>query len=96
MEKKEIVEKAIQGGWCFVDGKLHWSEHEQHFYINPNDRIYIPIEVFLLDPKFFQAVGKVEGWHMDSKMQAHWKINMHRMIDALVDGKTIEEYIKTL
>ena len=57
-------------------------------------------------PEVWQAVGKVEGWqtigesekgyHIHPASRAEWEYQMHRMIDALADGKTIEEFIKTL
>lgn len=69
-------------------------------------------ECVLLDPSAWQAVGKVEGWKkngFDLEGMARggvpttkyhnvpeWKMNMRRMIDALAEGKTIEQYLKTL
>ena len=60
----------------------------------------------LLDPEAWQAVGKVEGWWFDDSnpMDARlnvmfgekWQWQMHKMIDALAEGKTIEEFIETL
>lgn len=64
----------------------------------------------LLDPLAWKAVGKVEGWtdelynceycdipneHYLGKIKT-WHYNMIRMIDALWEGKTIEEFINTL
>jgi len=59
----------------------------------------------LLAPEAWKAVGKVEGWHdkFDGDVSGlrymsmePWLVNMHRMIDALADGKTIEEFLATL
>jgi len=62
--------------------------------------------LWIIDPLAWQAVGKVEGWNegveggrMD--MHNHWNLpgwheKMHRMIDALAEGKTIEEFLKIL
>lgn len=55
----------------------------------------------LLNPKSFQAVGKVEGWEEHSHAygmvdMSGWHSNMHRMIDALAEGKTIEQYLESL
>lgn len=52
-------------------------------------------EVFL-NPKSFQAVGKVEGWNNPYPLQEAWLHNMHRMIDALAEGKSLEDLIATL
>lgn len=72
----------------------------------------VPNERLLLDPLAWQAVGKVEGWEDVERMHAKggspheegycwcthftWKKQMHRMIDALVDGKTVEQFLETL
>lgn len=65
-----------------------------------------------LDPLAWQAVGKVEGWHQGDKLPTFaekrlylyepiednysWLGNMHRMIDALAEGKSIEEFLGAL
>lgn len=68
------------------------------------------VEKILLDCEAWQAVGKVEGWSeeetkrffprgmggMDSVIGPVWLCQMHRMIDALADGKSIDEYLETL
>ncbi len=135
MTIKEFVEKSIEGGW-----KTNW-------YIKPlernsrytgvfgnNDELLTLDEEFasaFLDPKAWEAVGKVEGWNEkvcnlcgekqpytignDGKKYycdfryryvchcpkfepklIEWKYKMHQMIDHLIDGGTIESYIKTL
>lgn len=55
----------------------------------------------LLDPLAWKAVGKVEGWRIKGEWETNfgvdgWLENMHRMIDALAEGKSIEDYLKTL
>lgn len=65
----------------------------------------------LLDPEAWKAVGKVEGkkicicgtqgpLHTQqcpcAAIKAHATYQMHRMIDALAEGKTIEQYLLTL
>jgi len=77
-----------------------------------------PLSELVLDPKVWEAVGKVEGW--GEICEACKKIDdgnpckqlsgqdplthiimepgdkMHKMIDSLIQGRTIEQYIKTL
>jgi len=100
MEIKTFIEKAIEGGWVYrgPDTVLQKS----HATLNPS--------WILLQPEAWKAVGKVEGWYCDvhknsdepgswghSKEEcADWKNRMHRMIDALAEGKTIKEFIATL
>jgi hypothetical protein len=60
------------------------------------------INEMVLDPKAWEAVGKVKDWQNlrtgSSLIQPyrHYKDIMHEMIDALNAGRTIEEYIATL
>lgn len=35
-------------------------------------------------------------WDKDCECEKPWLENMHRMIDALAEGKTIEQYLETL
>lgn len=109
MEIKEFVEKATKGGWLYQGDKPFFDEVYGHWYVSDADGGYVcpSIEVFFLDPKFWQAVGKVKGWdyEVDYKDEefthykpnkGDWKWQMHQMIDALAEGKTVEEFIKTL
>lgn len=120
MTIKQFIEKAIEGGWeetvFHPHGKkpinVDWGtgRHKNDLYAcgegfwdNP---IKINIDGIFLDPKSWQAVGKVEGWdngkHIDKTYKnapptmSMWQWKMHAMIDALIDGKTIEEFIETL
>ena len=86
MEIKQFIEKAEKGGY-------KKSDRENHLRTKFNISS-IPYEVVLLDPLAWKAVGKVEGWGYKTK--GNWFDKMHQMIDALCEGKSIEEYIKTL
>lgn len=104
MTTTQFIEKAIEGGmkenlnWKFVSANIYWV-----VWKNGNgDDTTIAFEKYILDPLAWQAVGKVEGWnkHDNARVEYnatyHWKYCMHRMIDALAEGKSIEEYLKTL
>ena len=99
MTTKQFIEKAIKGGWKVKEKEVVFSDEIEFEFT----------EHILLDPKAWQAVGKVEGWedkngdyvdygdgHMPSGWDAVWKIHMHEMIDYLTDGLTIESYLETL
>lgn len=88
MTIEQFIEKAIQGGWK--------PEHLSR------DRTLMRMKAFqaaILDPSAWKAVGKVkesEG-RLDPSYASKWaKEAMHRMIDFLAEGKTLEEYISTL
>lgn len=68
----------------------------------------LPIHEILLDPKSWEAVGKTREWfegiqkevigvrkyrEIHTKM---WLFYMHRFIDHLADGKTIDESLSAL
>lgn len=91
-ETQQFIEDAINGG--YTSGNM----------INNNISYEDNFKRCALDPKAWQAVGKVRGWPdvseieavrtgviPVSKMSIRWLWNMHRFIDHLADGKTIEE-----
>jgi len=102
----EAITKAIEGGWD--DGMARLKIHPEK----------IVAQVMLLDPAFWRALGKVEGWETEDAKRylksgglslvevrnqtrefikaPQWRWNMHRMIDALAKGKTIEQFFETL
>lgn len=90
MTIQTFIEKAIEGGWKRQELFHLWSDAKT------------PCPFFLLDPLAWQAVGTVEGWPCkkeDGRMQPvpfGWLQNMHDMINALAEGKTVEEYLETL
>lgn len=83
MTIQHAIESAIAGGW-----KMKGVRKDSLSHINA--------AIIVLQPAFWQAVGKVEGW--ESQHQGYWepKIPMHRMIDALAEGKSISEFLETL
>ena len=88
MTIEQVLQKAIEGGW---NPPYRKEEYEGDS---------IPINTFL-DPQFWQSLGKALGWTargqqlaMDSKPT--WLLEWHRFIDHLAEGKTAEEYFKTL
>jgi hypothetical protein len=96
MEIKDFIKKAIAGGWR--------SDFKPSFLMSTNDFVAHfekHKEKVLLDPLAWQAVGKVEGWGTPHAVNANmlhleWRDCMYQMIGALIAGKTIEEYLKTL
>lgn len=140
MTIQRIIERAIEGGW-----KKRWvflgitdTGHEMLARFESMATIgkvtySFGVASILLDPTFWQAVGRVEGWGVstinESRMCLHcgvsnfiqppfdsgcnhayypeacdvcskksttWKDYMHRMIQALIDGQKIEQFIETL
>lgn len=85
MIPKEIISKAVRGGWQPPNLEL---QHEA---------------VFVLDPAFWQALGKALGWWDDigqipSKMpkrridQDPWNYHAHRFYDLILTGGDTEKF----
>lgn len=105
MTIKQFIEKAIEGGYLFKIGGRKILPNASHLSA-------IPFEIIALDPLAWQAVGKVEKWEMEATVVRwlrqssgeleknvigyQWENKWHDMIDALAEGKSLEDYIKTL
>lgn len=93
MTPKQFIEKAIEGGWkargVEIGGEDGWKSLESMMN-------FVQIEEILLDPLAWSAVGKVEGWSDDGLITGINRKYMHRMVDALCAGKSIEQFLETL
>lgn len=61
--------------------------------------------LMLIDPLFWQSLGKAEGWTCDDDGECEnevclgkdgWKIMWHRFIDHIIEGKPIDDFFTTL
>lgn len=123
MTKEEFIKKAIEGGYWHRADYLEF-EKDGLYHEKDGEGSHACLQSIVLDPKAWQAVGKVEGW--DERKECFnckgtgfietktigvvpcdtceyglfplkdWKYHMHRMIEALVDGKTIDKFLTTL
>ena len=104
---KPLYEGVETENFSIDDGDFYVQETGKEASVEK--RMYI--EAILLDFKAWQAVGKTDGWgvcgqkgcgnswgheNVPESEKKHWQHNMHRMIDSLAEGKTIEEFLKTL
>jgi hypothetical protein len=102
MTIQSFIEKAIEGGWSPYARNVVAHELPLEQAVKAMRRSTRDAEI-LLDPLAWKAVGKVEGWpdeHWQGIYREYAEKNaiarMHRMIDALAEGKTIEQYLETL
>lgn len=107
MTPKQFIEKMIEGGWIegenwkFVTANSYWV-----VWLNGNgDETTINFNEYLMNPLAWKAVGKtMEKWNdIEAQRQDYWEPyesghewHMHRMIDALCEGKSITEFLETL
>ncbi len=97
MTIKHAIEGAIEGGWMRPDvPKSKYWQDALFVWAGKN------IGMALLDPSFWQALGKMEGWDgLDTpkpfgESTSHTKDKMTAMIPHLWSGGTIEQYLETL
>src|SRR3990167_6920478 len=101
MEK--AIKKAIEGGY-----KLPWISAR---HISTIVRYKDNYSVLFLDPLFWQALGKAEGWSTYAVCQLHgnecllkcdrafafeWIYQWHKFIDHLAEGKDINSFFNEL
>jgi len=98
MTINEIICKAMDGGYIPEGGiQKEWNPKIEKI----QDCADLNISDCVLDPKFWIAVGKELDWTHSEIGQIgnyveDWKIKMHQMIDHLIEGKSIEDFISTL
>lgn len=98
MNMDNAIKRAIEGGWkpkSTPTGLYHFQSFDG----------------YLIDPKFWKALGKAEGWHTKMNCGAcdpyegtvchrvnieDWKGNMHNFIDHLIAEKPIDEFFNNL
>ena len=78
---KQIIEDAIAGGYHILK---RYPDSETLFKLS------------LLDPDFWQVVGKTRGWDKGWLGAEDWKTEWSIFIDHLADGKTIEEALAAI
>ena len=107
MTTQQFIEKAIEGGWTWYGSADFKPYDERQWLFHRSTRYCVEVvstEQIILDPEAWKAVGKVEGWKEKveelhgafPRVAEEWRWNMHRMIDALVEGKRVEEFLATL
>ena len=101
---QQFIEKALVGGWQPADRDYSIiGFYERHFEyqlrsIVPGQRSVLRMmgyEAVLLNPKVWQAVGKVEHWY-EGRYGPEWLHHMRTMIDALAEGHTLEAYVQSV
>lgn len=88
---KQFIQDAIAGGW-----RTEIPQHQHQSFI---DGTQGDIRFMVIDPLAWQAVGKTRGWskHLNGSLPDNvWKDYLHRFIDYLADGKSIEEALEII
>ena len=94
---EEAIKRAIEGGY---DSRVFINEDGGHIVYKFQSEI-------LLDPLFWQALGKAElkNWgeitfidrnRGNENSMTTWLYHWHRFLDALAEGKTPDDFFKDL
>lgn len=96
-EMQKVSSFKVEDGLLTLYGLENKTQRKVESYL---------VEQIFIDPFAWKAVGKVEGWdigktidptyHFAPESMWMWQWKMHRMIDALAEGKSLEEFISTL
>jgi hypothetical protein len=101
---QHFIEIALAGGWRPEARELSITGFYERYFEYQLQSIVagrpaairmMVYETVLLNPKVWQAVGKVEKWY-EGYYGPEWLHHMHKMIDALVEGQTLEAYVQSV
>lgn len=100
---KTFVEDALKGGWCEGYHLQNYGEFGDVLFVSGiRSKALVKSEI-LLSPVAWQAVGKARGWSTHNTACNKcgvpfngWKGKMHGLIDALSEGKSIEDYLTSI
>ena len=89
------IQKAVEGGYDNAVAREHLEAWKQHETLTIHDYGWI-----FLSPDFWVALGKTEGWGYETiddydsgRVRGRdWKIHQHRLIDAIQQGRSIDEF----
>ena len=102
---KNAIKRAIEGGYLDNAGLTvtQWNLYKEG---------QLSWHVFTHDPKWWQALGKAEGWgdklmfcgvcgnglgrDSDDVFEEEWKYHWHRFIDHIAEGKDIDSFFNQL
>ena len=92
MTIEQAIKMAVEAGWS---DRLYRTD-----FGHPDN--WTHSVAFLLDPAFWQSLGKALGWTTTGvataayQLYPEWLDRWHRFIDHLADGGTPESYFKDL
>ncbi len=93
---EQAIKKAIQEGG-YGKRNYRWNDDT----IEERNLPFLEKEEILLDPLFWQALGKAEGWEKDGSDTyfsnwTSWQYYWHRFIDHLAEGKSADSFFEEL
>lgn len=110
---EQAIKKAIEGGWkpntwgfetIIFDGLSTDKQSAMFSNKKGDDACWFeyPVERFVLDPTFWQCLGKIEGWGTKMisiegvRQRNTWDKYFHFFIDHLIEGKDVNSFFEQL
>jgi len=100
MTLQQAIEKAIEGGYDCIDK----TSYDEHYTVRGED--WVQQSDILLDPLFWQALGKTQGWgntpmdfygsRFELRKRTEIEHKQHLLLDHINEGKDIESYFAGL
>lgn len=101
---ENAIKRSIEGGY------EPRRVHSYYAFLDMGENIKVPLSAIPLDPLFWQALGKAEGnenfyppykssqdiTNLKGGQMIWWKVQMHRFIDHIIEGKLIDEFFNNL
>ena len=96
---EQAIKKAIEGGWQKENRtilKFEFGHPYTFLWFTKDKKCDMEIITYkiLLDPKFWEALSKAEGW--GKGFTPTWNEKMHDLVDHLIEGKEIDLFFKGL
>lgn len=104
MTIQETITKAIEGGWNAGKEVKIQTYYKRLPTVSVGDLgedgEFLRTQEYLLDPLFWQSLGKAMGWETqfdeDKGFNHQWQYEWHRFIDHLAEGKDAESFFESL
>lgn len=104
---EQAIKKAIKGGWKPLGEAVHKNFLDKKWGISEINANYYHQPTWLLQPSFWQCLGKAMGWKeyleaggltTDEEycMDLGWRVVWHSFIDHLSHGKDAESFFNEL
>jgi len=98
MTTQEALHKATEVGYHLHGTDATVKERRSSSRVGVQAIFLDPIFWFALDPIFWFALGWALGWHeqQGGGYDQWWRDPWHRCVDCVAEGKTPDEFFKTL
>lgn len=108
---KKAILRAIEGGYTYNCGKGLFTKGDKMECVfsgvnsdwtvwtrkDNQSSICVGHEEALLDPLFWQSLGKAEGWNdVNFEHTPEWERHWHGFIDHLIAGKDTDSFFDNL